>query len=215
MKDGTRPALDFQYDSKIYLVSKRIIDVLGATIALIVLFPLLLLTAILIKLENSGPVIFVQKRCGKDGKIFNMYKFRSMSEDAEEKFKEIQHLNQIEGLIFKIKNDPRITKVGNFIRKTSIDELPQLVNILKGQMSIVGPRPPLPSEVERYDLWQYQRLSVKPGLTCLWQISGRSNLGFEDMVMLDLKYITERNLLYDFKIILKTIPVVLKSDGAY
>lgn len=202
-------------DSKVYLIFKRIMDIAGAITAFIILSPLLILTAIIIKLDSKGPVLFSQKRCSRHGKVFNMYKFRSMCMDAEEKLEQVQYLNEAKGSMFKIKDDPRLTRIGKFIRKTSIDELPQLLNILRGDMSIVGPRPPLPSEVGTYDSRHKLRLVVKPGLTGLWQISGRSNLGFEDMIRLDLKYITERNLLYDIKIILKTIPVVLSSKGAY
>lgn len=206
---------ELNHDSKIYLILKRIIDIAGAVTAIIVLSPFLFMAALVIKLSSKGPVLFVQKRCGKDGKVFNMYKFRSMCVDAEKKLEQIRYLNEANGSIFKIKDDPRLTKVGKFIRKTSIDELPQLINILRGDMSLVGPRPPLPSEVETYDSRHMLRLLVKPGLTGLWQISGRSNLGFEDMVRLDLKYIAERNILYDLKIIIKTIPIVLSSKGAY
>lgn len=202
-------------DSKTYLALKRVIDIVGSIAALIVLLPLLLIVMLLVKLDSKGPALFVQKRYGKDGKLFNMYKFRSMCMDAEEKLEQIQHMNEADGLMFKIKADPRLTRLGRFIRRTSIDELPQLLNVLKGEMSLVGPRPPLPNEVEKYSERHKLRLTVKPGLTGLWQISGRSNLGFEDMVRLDLKYITERNLFYDLKIIIKTVPVVFKSYGAY
>lgn len=201
--------------SYIYLFLKRLMDIIGAVTGIIVLFPLFALISIFIKLDSSGPVFFIQKRCGKDEKLFKMYKFRSMCIDAEEKLEQLKHLNEAEGTIFKIKNDPRLTRVGTFIRKTSIDELPQLINVLKGEMSIVGPRPPLPSEVEQYEPWQKLRLSVKPGLTGLWQISGRSELGFDEMVRLDLEYISKRSLLLDVWIVLKTIPVVFKARGAY
>jgi len=199
----------------IYLFLKRIIDILGAVAGIILLFPVFIITSILIKLDSRGPIFFVQKRCGKNEKLFNMYKFRSMCVDAEQKLEQVKHLNETEGVIFKIKDDPRLMRVGKFIRKTSIDELPQLINVIKGEMSLVGPRPPLPNEVEQYEPWQKLRLSVKPGLTGLWQISGRSELGFDDMVRLDLMYIAKRNLFFDILIILKTIPVVFKSRGAY
>ena len=202
-------------ESQIYLILKRLIDLVGSIVALIAFFPILIIITLLIKLDSKGPVLFIQKRCGKNGKVFNMYKFRSMCINAEDKLQQIQHLNEAKGFMFKIKDDPRLTQIGKYIRKTSIDELPQLINIFKGEMSFVGPRPPLPNEVEKYNLWHKLRLSVKPGLTGLWQISGRSDLGFNDMVMLDLKYISERNLVYDLIIILKTIPVVLRSYGAY
>ena len=197
------------------MILKRSIDLVGSIVALVAFSPILIFIALLIKLDSKGPVLFIQKRCGKNGKVFNMYKFRSMCINAEDKLQQIQHLNEAKGFMFKIKDDPRLTQIGKYIRKTSIDELPQLINIFKGEMSFVGPRPPLPNEVEKYNLWHKLRLSVKPGLTGLWQISGRSDLGFNDMVMLDLKYISERNLVYDLIIILKTIPVVLRSYGAY
>jgi lipopolysaccharide/colanic/teichoic acid biosynthesis glycosyltransferase len=176
---------------------------------------LLLSVAVAIKTESNGPVFFSQMRVGKNGKTFRMYKFRSMCANAEERLKDLRHLNEKDGPIFKMANDPRITKIGRFIRRTSIDELPQLLNVIKGDMSIVGPRPPLQREVEQYAPHQLQRLAVKPGLTCYWQISGRSNLSFEEWVKLDLKYIEESSLTTDFKIVLKTFPVVLLGWGAY
>lgn len=212
---GLAPPNFIKRDSKVYLFLKRLMDIVFSVAAIIILLPLFIIVAVIIKLDSKGPVLFIQKRCGKDGKIFKMYKFRSMCMDAEEKLDQIHHLNDVEEPLFKIKDDPRLTRVGRFLRRTSIDELPQLINIIKGDMSLVGPRPPLPSEVEKYNSWQKLRLSVKPGLTGLWQISGRSNLGFDEMVRLDLKYIAERNLVYDIKIIIKTIPAVLKFYGAY
>lgn len=203
-------------DSRGYLVSKRIIDIVCATIGLILLSPLFLIVAILIKLEDkNGPVIFKQIRVGKDGKEFYMYKFRSMVANAEELKAQLMEKNEATGPVFKMKNDPRVTKVGKFIRKTSIDELPQLFNVLKGEMSLVGPRPPLPDEVAKYTTYEMQRLSVIPGLTCYWQVSGRSNLGFDQWIELDLKYIHDRNLLIDLKLILKTILVLFGSKNAY
>jgi len=201
--------------SYVYILFKRIIDIIGAVFGIVFLFPLIILIGLLIKIDSKGPALFVQKRCGRDGELFNMYKFRSMCTDAEQRLDEIQHLNETNGVIFKIKDDPRLTRVGKFIRKTSLDELPQLVNVLKGEMSLVGPRPSLPNEVEQYQSWQKLRLSVKPGLTGLWQISGRSELGFDEMVRLDLEYIAKGNFFYDIIIIFKTIPVVFKSRGAY
>lgn len=191
-------------------------DIIGAMIGLISLSWLFLIVAVLIKLEDpKGPVFFKQIRVGKDGKQFYMYKFRSMVTDAEKRLKELLNYNEVSGAMFKMKNDPRVTKVGKFIRKTSIDELPQLWNVLKGDMSLVGPRPPLPREVEQYTEYDKQRLLVTPGCTGLWQISGRSNVGFEEMVELDLKYIRERSLLYDIKIIFKTIKIMIKPNSAY
>lgn len=203
-------------DKKSYLIAKRTMDIIGAMIGLISLSWLFLIVAVLIKLEDpKGPVFFKQIRVGKDGKQFYMYKFRSMVTDAEKRLKELLKYNEVSGAMFKMKNDPRVTKVGRFIRKTSIDELPQLWNVLKGDMSLVGPRPPLPREVEQYTEYDKQRLLVTPGCTGLWQISGRSNVGFEEMVELDLKYIRERSLLYDIKIIFKTIKIMIKPNSAY
>ena len=190
-------------------------DIVCSAFALIVLSPILLITALAIKLESPGPAVFVQKRVGVNGKEFNMYKFRSMCMDAEEKLKKIQHKNETEGPTFKMQEDPRITKVGHFIRKYSIDELLQLVNILKGDMSIIGPRPALPREVAQYGEFDKLRLLVKPGLSCYWQISGRSDIPFDEWMKLDVKYIREMNLLTDIKIILLTFPAVIKGDGAY
>ncbi len=197
-----------------YFIIKRIFDIVSSACALVVLSPVFLITAIAIKCENDGPVVFSQERVGKDGKHFKMYKFRSMYTDAEERLKDLQEQNEADGPVFKIKNDPRITKVGHFIRKYSIDELMQLFNVFKGDMSVIGPRPALPKEVAEYDEYAKQRLLVKPGLSCYWQISGRSNIGFDEWMELDVKYINEMSFLTDIKIILKTIPAVLKGDGA-
>lgn len=203
-------------DKKGYLIAKRIMDICGALVGLICLSWLFLIVAILIKLEDpKGPVFFKQVRVGKDGKEFYMYKFRSMVTNAEELLESLLHLNEVSGAMFKMKDDPRITKVGKFIRKTSIDELPQLWNVLKGDMSLVGPRPPLPREVAQYTEYDKQRLLVTPGCTGLWQVSGRNDLGFDEMVELDLKYIRERSLLYDIKIIFKTIKIMIRPNSAY
>lgn len=193
---------------------KRFFDICLSAAALVVLFPLLLVIAILIYLEDKGPVIYSQTRIGKDGRAFKLYKFRSMCVDADEKLKDLQELNERDGPVFKIKNDPRVTKVGKFIRKTCIDELPQLVNIIKGDMSIVGPRPPLPNEVEQYNSYQKQRLLVVPGLTCYWQIQKGEETTFDEWVELDLKYIKERSILLDFRLILLTFKVILSGKGA-
>lgn len=198
-----------------YEFYKRLFDFLFSLLALIVLLPLLIIVAVLIWFEDRGPAIYTQKRVGKDGKEFVMYKFRSMCLDADEKLKDLQQFNEKDGPVFKMTDDPRVTKIGRFIRKNSIDELPQLFNILKGDMSIVGPRPPLLNEVAQYTDYQMHRLDVKPGLTCYWQISGRSDLGFDEWIRLDIKYINERNLWTDFKITLNTIPAVLLGRGAY
>ncbi|MGI6706288.1 MAG: sugar transferase [Clostridia bacterium] len=202
-------------DSCVYLVVKRLMDIFISIIGMIVLSPVFMLTALAIKVESKGPVLFRQVRTGKNGKEFVMLKFRSMVMNAEELLTKLKTLNELDGPAFKIKDDPRVTRVGEFIRRTSIEELPQLFNVLVGDMSIVGPRPPIPHEVAEYTPYQMQRLLVKPGITCLWQISGRSNLSFKKWMELDLKSIQERSLWLDIKIMVKTIPVVLKSDGAY
>ncbi|MBN8250841.1 sugar transferase [Priestia flexa] len=200
----------------LYRYTKRSTDIVGSLAGIIVLSFLFLVISVWIKIEDPrGPVFFSQKRVGKDGKEFNMYKFRSMVTDAEERLKELLALNETTGAMFKMKNDPRVTRVGRFIRKTSIDELPQLFNVLKGDMSLVGPRPPLPREVEEYTSYDKQRLLVMPGCTGLWQVSGRSNIGFKEMVELDLQYIQNRTLLFDIKIIFKTVLVLFGSKDAF
>ncbi len=201
--------------SNFYILSKRIFDVISSFIGIVVLLPVYIIVALLIKIDSKGAILFSQERKGYKGKSFKMYKFRSMVTNAEELLKELEEKNEASGHMFKIRNDPRITRIGKFIRKTSIDELPQLFNVLKGDMSIVGPRPPIVREVAQYDSWHNLRLSVKPGLTGLWQISGRNDIGFEEMVRLDLKYIRERGFWYDFKIIIKTIPVLLGDSKAF
>jgi exopolysaccharide biosynthesis polyprenyl glycosylphosphotransferase len=198
----------------IYEFVKRVIDIAGSLVGIILLSPIFLATIIAIKLESKGPAFFGQDRCGKDGSVFKMLKFRSMVVDAEERLKELKDKNEMTGPVFKIKEDPRITKVGKFIRKTSIDELPQLVNVLMGDMSLVGPRPPIVREVMQYTLYQKQRLLVKPGLTCYWQVGGRNNIDFDDWVELDLRYIRERNLLVDIKLIFKTFFVLFGDENA-
>ncbi|HFU7057826.1 TPA: sugar transferase [Bacillus cereus] len=199
-----------------YLIAKRCMDFIGAITGLILLSPVFLIVAALIKYEDpKGSVFFKQMRVGKDGDKFHMYKFRSMVTDAEEKLNELLKYNEASGAMFKIKEDPRITRIGKFIRKTSIDELPQLINVLKGDMSLVGPRPPLLREVEEYTNYDKQRLLVTPGCTGIWQVSGRNNLGFKEMVELDLQYIQNRSLKYDCLIILKTIKIMFKPNDAY
>lgn len=201
---------------RIYLFSKRIVDMLGAALGLLALTPLFIVIAILIKLEDPrGPVFFSQTRIGKNEIPFKMYKFRSMVSNAEQLLEELLSQNEISGAMFKMKEDPRITRVGKFIRKTSIDELPQLWNVLRGDMSIVGPRPPLTREVAEYSSYDKQRLKVTPGCTGLWQVSGRNSLGFEEMVELDIQYIQRRGFLYDLAIILKTIRLLAGSKDAY
>lgn len=206
---------NYQRDSIFYLFIKRTIDIVGALSGMIILFPLMLVVAVLIKLEApKESIFFLQKRMGINLKTFKMWKFRSMVPNAEELLKQLKDQNEMRGPVFKMKNDPRVTKIGKFIRKTSIDEFPQLINVLKGEMSLVGPRPPLPSEVKQYTEYEMQRLSVKPGLTCYWQISGRNNINFDEWVELDLKYIRERNLWVDIKMIFKTIIILFRCDGA-
>jgi exopolysaccharide biosynthesis polyprenyl glycosylphosphotransferase len=203
-----------EYNKKAYEYIKRTVDIICSIIGLAILFPILIIVSILIKIETKGPVIFSQKRVGKNGVIFKMYKFRSMVVNAEDLKKKLMEQNERTGPMFKIKNDPRITKVGRFIRRTSIDELPQLVNILKGDMSIVGPRPSLPAEVKQFEGWMMERLKVKPGLTCYWQISGRNDIDFIEWMKLDLRYIKERNILIDFILIFKTFFVLFGDKNA-
>ncbi len=198
------------------LMAKRAVDLLGAAAGIVVLGPLLLATAIAIRLESPGPVLFRQVRVGKRAKPFVMYKFRSMFTDAEERLAGLTRQNESkDGVIFKMRADPRVTRVGKVIRRLSIDELPQLLNVLRGEMSIVGPRPALPSEVAQYDPIARKRLQAKPGLTCLWQISGRSNLAFSEQIDLDLRYLQSKSFGEDIAIIAKTVPAVLTGKGAY
>ncbi len=195
---------------------KRIIDIVTSILLLIMLSPLFILIMLLIYINSPGPVFFKQTRVGRWGKLFTMWKFRSMYLDADQRLKEIMAENEMSGgVIFKMKNDPRVIPIGRFIRKASIDELPQLWNVLKGDMSLVGPRPALPSEVNQYSLQDRQRLEVIPGITCIWQVSGRSNIPFPQQVQLDTEYIQSQSLLLDLKLLLKTIPAVLLSRGAY
>lgn len=199
----------------IYLFLKRTMDILGSGIGLILLSPIFILVALAIKVEDpKGKIFFAQERCGKNNKLFKMYKFRSMVSNAEELLEELMYENEMDGPVFKIKEDPRITKVGKFIRKTSIDELPQLYNIFMGDMSIVGPRPAIPHEVAEYNDYQKQRLLVKPGLTCIWQVSGRNSIGFDEWVDMDLEYIEKRNLWMDIKLIFKTVGVLFGDENA-
>lgn len=200
---------------KRYWLQRRTQDIALSLIGLLVLWPIMLITAIVIVIDSPGAgPIFVQERVGRDGKTFKFYKFRSMIPDADKKLDELLEHNEMEGPAFKMKNDPRITRVGKFIRKTSIDELPQLINILKGDMSVVGPRPALPREVELYDDYQLQRLYVTPGLTCYWQIQPqRNDLSFDEWMELDLQYIQDRSFKVDWKIIFKTFGAVFGMNG--
>ncbi|CDM69232.1 putative Glycosyltransferase [Clostridium bornimense] len=197
-----------------YIFSKRAIDILGSTVGLVLLCPILLIVAIAIKIESKGPVIFSQKRIGLKGREFKMYKFRSMVEDAEELKKDLMKKNEMSGPMFKMKDDPRVTRVGRFIRKTSIDELPQLINVIKGDMSLVGPRPSLPKEVKKFKPWMKKRLDVKPGLTCFWQVSGRNSIDFEEWMKLDIKYVEERSFWVDINLIFKTFFVLFGDENA-
>jgi exopolysaccharide biosynthesis polyprenyl glycosylphosphotransferase len=196
-------------------IVKRGIDILISVAVLLLLAPVLVVTAILIKVTSPGPVLFVQKRLGFNKRRFNVYKFRTMVVDAEKRLREVEHLNEVTGPVFKIKNDPRVTALGKFLRKTSIDELPQLLNVLKGDMSLVGPRPLPVRDYEGFNKdWQRRRFSVRPGITCLWQINGRSSIPFEQWMELDLQYIDKWTLWLDLEILLRTIPAVLKGSGA-
>lgn len=200
---------------KVYEICKRTIDIIGAGLGLILLSPIIAVVACAVKFTSKGPVFFSQKRVGKNGELFEMYKFRSMVVNAEELKENLEEQNEMSGPMFKIKDDPRVTKVGKFIRKTSIDELPQLWNVIKGDMSLVGPRPSLPKEVEQFDSWMFKRLTVRPGLTCYWQVSGRNNIDFEDWMKLDVKYVEERNLWIDIKLIFKTVFVLFGDKNAH
>ncbi len=197
------------------LVCKRLIDIAGATLGLLIFGPLVMLpVAIILKLTSPGPILFRQKRSGLHGRLFTMYKFRSMVTNAEMLKAELEAYNEMSGPVFKMQDDPRITPFGRFLRRSSLDELPQFWNVLMGDMSLVGPRPPIPSEVQQYDPWHRRRLSMKPGLTCIWQISGRNRIAFDQWMKLDLQYIDNWSLWLDLKILARTLPVVLTGFGA-
>lgn len=204
--------LERQY---VYIYLKRFFDVILSLIGLIVLAIPFLIIAAFIKFCDGGPILYTQERVGKDGRRFQIYKFRSMYVDADKLLEKLKEQNEVTGPMFKMKNDPRITSVGRFLRKTSLDELPQLWNVLRGDMSLVGPRPPLPREVAKYSEYDLQRLWVIPGYTGLWQATERNNVGFEEMVELDLEYIQKRSLLFDAKIILLTVVAIIHPNGAY
>jgi len=198
------------------LVVKRLIDIVGSAALLFVLTPLFVAVAFLIRLDSPGPVFFAQERVGFNKRRFRILKFRTMSDGSDQQQHMLEHLNEAEGPVFKIKNDPRITRMGHFLRRFSIDELPQLINVFKGDMSLVGPRPLPVRDVQRIDLqWHKRRFSIKPGITCLWQVNGRSNIGFNDWVRMDLDYIDKWSLGLDFKILIMTIPAVFRGPGAY
>lgn len=212
---GETPVLSISSTSTDYfaLTIKNTIDFIVSFITLLFTFPFLILIGILIKLESKGPVFFKQKRVGLRGRMFTMFKFRTMVANAEKMKKDLEKLNEVDGPVFKIKKDPRITKIGAFLRKTSLDEFPQFINVLKGDMSIVGARPPLQEEVDQYERWQRRRLSMKPGITCIWQVSGRNNISFEDWMKMDLQYIDNWSLRLDVILIFKTISTVFKRTG--
>jgi len=201
-------------ENQLLLISKNIVDKIGALCGMLLALPLLILAAVAIKLDSKGPVFFKQTRSGLNGKIFKLYKLRTMHRDAEQKKRELLRFNEMSGPVFKLKNDPRVTGIGRFLRKTSMDEIPQFINVLKGDMSLVGPRPPLPDEVAQYEPWQRRRLSVKPGITCIWQVNGRNNVDFDEWLHLDMEYIDNWSLWKDTKILAKTIPTVIKGSGA-
>jgi exopolysaccharide biosynthesis polyprenyl glycosylphosphotransferase len=213
---GTLPALTFApvHHDPLALAVKRGFDVLGAGAGLLLAGPVLLAAALAIKLTSPGPVFFRQVRCGLHGRRFEMLKLRTMVQDAEARRDEISHLNEMDGPVFKLANDPRITPVGRLLRRFSLDELPQLFDVLRGHMSLVGPRPSLPSEVAEYQTFERRRLSMRPGLTCLWQVSGRNEIGFDDWVRLDLEYIDTWSLTGDLWLLLHTLPAVLRGHGA-
>jgi exopolysaccharide biosynthesis polyprenyl glycosylphosphotransferase len=200
---------------QLQLLLKDCLDRIGAAVLLVLALPVFVLASIAIKLTSRGPIFFKQVRLGLNGREFTFYKFRSMKVGSEKEVEDLKSYNEMSGPVFKMQRDPRVTGVGRFLRRTSIDELPQLLNVLRGEMSLVGPRPPLPAETKEYDRWQRRRLSVKPGMTCLWQINGRNKLDFKDWMNLDLLYIDNWSLWLDIRILLKTLVVVIKGDGAY
>jgi exopolysaccharide biosynthesis polyprenyl glycosylphosphotransferase len=201
----------FPYDTTL----KRLLDVVLAAIGLVATLPLWLAIVIAIRLDSPGPAVFIQERVGLNGRLFRFYKFRSMFTDAEHRLAELESSNEVSGPVFKMRADPRVTRIGTLLRRTSLDELPQLLNVLKGDMSLVGPRPPLPREVEQYRPSDAVRLSVKPGLTCLWQVSGRSTVGFDEWMEFDREYVRRMSLPLDVSILLRTVWAVLSCRGAY
>jgi lipopolysaccharide/colanic/teichoic acid biosynthesis glycosyltransferase len=210
------PGYEAPAETGLYLrFGKRLLDILGASLGLILSSPLLLIAAVLIKLESRGPVIYRSIRIGRGARPFAFLKLRSMVDGAEQNRHKLSHLNEADGPVFKIAADPRVTRIGRLLRMTSVDEIPQLWNVLRGEMSLVGPRPPIAEEVVQYEPWQLRRLDVVPGITCLWQISGRSRIGFQEWMRLDLEYIRHRSFQLDMKILIRTIPAVLSREGAY
>ena len=216
MTSRTVDGIEYRYEEKrAYSIVKRVFDFIASLLFLVLFFWVFLAIAIAIKLDDGGPVLYISTRVGRFGKEFRFYKFRSMNADAEDQIKDLEKYNEQSGHLFKIKDDPRITRVGRFLRRTSLDELPQIFNILKGDISFVGPRSPIPREVAKYTPEARQRLSIIGGLTCYWQISGRSTIDFDGMLALDERYIRERGVLTDLKILVLTIPAVIRGDGAY
>ena len=216
MTSRTVDGIEYRYEEKrAYSIVKRVFDFIASLLFLVLFFWVFLAIAIAIKLDDGGPVLYISTRVGRFGKEFRFYKFRSMNADAEDQIKDLEKYNEQSGHLFKIKDDPRITRVGRFLRRTSLDELPQIFNILKGDISFVGPRSPIPREVAKYTPEARQRLSIIGGLTCYWQISGRSTIGFDGMLALDERYIRERGILTDLKIMFLTLPAVIRGDGAY
>jgi exopolysaccharide biosynthesis polyprenyl glycosylphosphotransferase len=197
------------------ILSKRALDIIGSIIVLLLMAPVLVAVAVAIKLSDKGPVVFKQMRVGLNGKMFTMYKFRTMVQNAEVLKAKLEDKNEMSGPVFKIRHDPRITKIGALLRKTSLDEFPQLFNVIKGEMSLVGPRPPLMSEVKKYKRWQLERLSVKPGITCTWQVSGRNEIGFEDWMRMDVRYARTMTFIQDIKLLYKTFFAVISRRGAH
>jgi exopolysaccharide biosynthesis polyprenyl glycosylphosphotransferase len=202
-------------ESTAYRIARRIFDLVLGSFILLLVAPVAPFLALMIRLDSRGPVLYRQTRVGLGGRCFTFYKFRSMYTGSDRKLEELAALNEQAGPIFKIREDPRITPVGRFLRRSSLDEIPQILNVLKGDMSIVGPRPALPAEVARYESWQRRRLDAKPGLTCLWQISGRSHIGFDEWMRLDLEYLRTRSMWTDVVILFKTVPAVMARRGAY
>lgn len=202
------------HKNKGYFALKRTEDIVGSLFGIAALSPVLIATAIAIRVDSKGPSIFSQERVGQDGRIFKMYKFRSMVPNAENMLSNLKDKNEMDGPMFKMTSDPRVTRVGRFIRRTSIDELPQLFNVLAGNMSLVGPRPNLPDEVAEFGDYQKQKLIAKPGLTCYWQVMGRNSIGFKEWMQLDLKYLEDRSFFVDIMLILKTIKVLFGDKNA-
>jgi exopolysaccharide biosynthesis polyprenyl glycosylphosphotransferase len=207
--------IDAANESAGYRVARRLFDLAFGVLILLLVAPVVPLLAMMIRLDSPGPVLYRQVRVGQRGRRFTFYKFRSMFAEADRKLDELAALNEQAGPVFKIREDPRVTPVGRFLRRSSLDEIPQILNVLKGDMSIVGPRPALPAEVEKYEPWQRRRLEAKPGITCLWQISGRSHIGFDEWMRLDLEYLRTRSLWTDLVILAKTVPAVMARRGAY